>query len=282
MERRNFLKLPLAAGAGILAANTLGIQSATAATSTALSTPAVGLKGFGYNVKDSLTLAQFNNLNLDWYYAWNAAPNKGPANNFIPMIWSDGTNMDANIKKVMDQLSLTGTKHLLGFNEPDFAEQANMTTGEAVAAWAKLEATGLRLGSPATIKPNAWWMDTFMTKAKAANLRIDFVTMHCYGWPNADDFLRKVDTLHEKWGLPVWVTEYAVADFSASASVPNRYGRTQVNEFMQATVEGMRARPYVERFAWKTRASTDPVMGTSALFDSRGWRTSTGHLWSSL
>ncbi|WP_237715317.1 hypothetical protein [Arthrobacter sp. TB 23] len=34
---------------------------------------------------------------------------------------------------------------------------------------------------------------------------------------------------------------------------------------MRGTVAGMRAMPYVEPFAWKTRAITDPKMGNSAL-----------------
>jgi hypothetical protein len=44
----------------------------------------------------------------------------------------------------------------------------------------------------------------------------------------------------------------------------------------------MRKMPYVERFAWKNRPIMDPVMGNSALFDTRGWRTSTGRLYASL
>ena len=38
---------------------------------------------------------------------------------------------------------------LLGFNEPDLAEQANMTVEKALELWPRLEATGMRLGSPA-------------------------------------------------------------------------------------------------------------------------------------
>lgn len=279
MERRNFLRLPLAAGAAILATNALGVQPAMALAPAVSGIP-TGLKGFGWGSKGDLALSQLNSLNLDWYYGWSSKYPTTPEN-FVPMVWGGGA-VDTAISNIKSQLSLTHADTILGFNEPDFKKQAAMTTGEAVAAWPKLEATGLRLGSPATIAPNAWWMDTFMTKAKNAGLRIDFVTMHCYGWPNAADFLRKVDRLHDKWGLPVWVTEYAVADWSATATVKNRYSRTQVNEFMEATVKGMRARPYVERFAWKTRAAGDISMGSSAIFHTDGALTTTGKLYASL
>ena len=121
-----------------------------------------------------------------------------------------------------------------------------------------------------------------MAKAKLKGLRVDFMTMHCYGWPNVEDFLGKVKMLHEQYGKPVWVTEYAVADWQATATKPSRYSRAATNDFMRGTVEGMRAMPYVERFAWKTRSVSDPVMGNSALFYANGDRTPTGRLYSSL
>jgi hypothetical protein len=40
-------------------------------------------------------------------------------------------------------------KTILGFNEPDLAGQANMTVGQALDLWPRLQATGRRLGSPA-------------------------------------------------------------------------------------------------------------------------------------
>ena len=106
--------------------------------------------------------------------------------------------------------------------------------------------------------------------------------VHIYRGPNATDFLRKLEKAHDKYGLPIWVTEYAVADFKATSRIPNRYRRAQVNEFMEATVQGMREMPLVERFAWKTRAAGDIKMGPSTLFHTDGSLTSTGKLDASL
>ena len=121
-----------------------------------------------------------------------------------------------------------------------------------------------------------------MAKAKSKGLRVDYVTMHRYAWPKADDFLNKVAMLYEKYGKPVWVTEYAVADWNATSTRRSVYSRAQTEDFMRATVAGMRAMPFVERFAWKTRAATDPRMGCSALFHTDGRLTSTGRLYASL
>ena len=175
------------------------------------------------------------------------------------------------IGKIMRGLPQTQAKHLLGFNEPDYATQANMSVDQAISLWPQLQKTGLRLGSPVTVKFSSPWLKDFMTKAKNKGLRVDFMTMHCYGWPNVDDFLGKVTSLYEMYGKPIWVTEYAVADWQATSTKPSRYSRTTTNEFMRASVAGMRAMPYVERFAWKNRPGTDPVMGNSAIFSPDGF-----------
>jgi hypothetical protein len=186
------------------------------------------------------------------------------------------------IVKIMSQLPQTQAKHLLGFNEPDHVAQANMSVDQAISLWPQLQKTGLRLGAPVTVNVTSPWLKDFMAKAKLKGLRVDFMTMHCYGWPNVDSFLGKVKTLYDLYGKPIWVTEYSVADWEATATKPSRYSRAQTEDFMRGTVAGMRAMPFVERFAWKTRDITDPVMGNSALFDERGWRTSTGRLYASL
>lgn len=280
MERRDFLKLPLAVSGAIIATSAMGVQPALAASKSVVA-PKTGLKGMGFaGGMTSTDVKKLSSLKLDWYYNWGASYRPSPTN-FVPMI-RDNRKLDRDIRDFTAQLGETKAKVLLGFNEPDYAAQANLTVDQALSLWPKLEATGMRLGSPATVGANAEWMNSFMTKAKQKGLKVDFVTMHRYAWPKATQFLEIVDTLHDKWGLPVWVTEYAVADWSASSTQPNRYSRTQVNEFMQATVEGMRERPYVERFAWKTRAAKDLKMGSSAIFHTNGALTSTGRLYASL
>jgi hypothetical protein len=116
---------------------------------------------------------------------------------------------------------------------------------------------------------------------KREGLRVDFLPIHIYGWPIADDFLGKVAESHEKYQLPIWATEYAVADFKATSNRPNRYSRQQVPQFRTETVAGMSEMPFVERFTWKTRATTNRKMGTSALFHADGTLMSVGRLYAS-
>lgn len=275
MERRQFLTLPLAALAvpGVIAA---GAGSAQAAT------PARALKGASNGGSDAVSFRQIKGLNADWYYTWQSTRTYTGLP-FVPMIKDARRLLEQDaLGYVNRELGQTKTKNLLGFNEPDHPLQANMSVDEAVRLWPLLQTTGLRLGSPATIGPTSPWLDRFMLRVKRENLRVDFMTMHCYAWPNSDSFLRKVAALHEKYERPVWVTEYAVSDWRATKTRRSEYTRPQVEKFMRETVVGMRKMPFVERFAWKVRPIDDPQMGTSAMFNRDGSMTSTGKLYASL
>lgn len=279
MERRQFLIMPLAA----LAAQGAPLMATAATIAPAAIHPPRALKGVAHGGDDALALKQLRSLKADWYYSWAAKYTIATSPAFVPMIWSANTLLQRNaIGDVMSQLPETKTKHLLSFNEPDHPGQASMSVDEAIGLWPHLQSTGLRLGSPGTVNAASPWLDQFMTKANKANLRVDFMTMHCYGPPDVGSFLAKVAYLHHKYGRPVWVTEFAVADWSATPSHPSRYTGMEIRSFMRAAVAGMRAMPFVERFAWKTREPFDPAMGSSALYHTDGRLTATGRLYASL
>jgi RNA polymerase sigma factor (sigma-70 family) len=187
-----------------------------------------------------------------WYYNW--APDNddvpGPSGvEFVPMIWGKANVTDATLR----QASSEG-EELLGFNEPDMGGQANMSVEDALAAWPKLEATGMRLGSPAVAYGGdtaGGWLDRFMKGAKQKGLRVDFITLHWYGSDFSDaavgQFLGYVDAVHERYGLPIWVTEYGLTNFSGSPKYPTG---AQEAAFIKGTTAGMQTRSYVERYAW--------------------------------
>lgn len=282
MDRRKFLKLSsLAVPGAIIAANAVPAAASAAAPSTNPTTRV--LKGFGTGARTELAVTQMLQLELDWFYTWGKLHNLGqPANDFTPMIWGPSSATPAVIAEIEANLWKTGSTRLLGFNEPDLDSQANISVDKALQLWPILEKTRLKLGSPATISPNTAWMNEFMSRAIQQGRRIDFVTCHIYQSPDAKNFLRKIDDLHSRWGKPIWITETAVADWDATASNPSRYGRTQVNEYLQEIWAGVQQRSYVERFAWKTRASLDPQMGSSAFFHTDGSITSTGKVYAAL
>lgn len=67
---------------------------------------------------------------------------------------------------------------MLGFNEPDGRDQANMSVERALDLWPELEAAGVMLGSPAAVKGTKPGMTEFMAGAKSRGYRVDFVAVH--------------------------------------------------------------------------------------------------------
>ena len=197
--------------------------------------------------------AALADVGAGWYYNWgsNNDDMPGPTGvEFVPMIRAKGDATDATIAKAKKESG----GELLGFNEPDMAGQADMSVDDALAAWPKLQATGLRLGSPSVAYGGdtpGGWLDRFMTGAKQKGYRVDFITLHWYGSDFSaaavDQFLGYVDAVHKRYNKPIWVTEYGLMNFSGSPKYPSA---SQLVTFIKGTTKGMQSRSYVERYAW--------------------------------
>ncbi|MBF4160247.1 glycosyl hydrolase [Nocardioides acrostichi] len=188
-----------------------------------------------------------------WYHAWTAEPPGYIGTTkarFVPMMWGAGSLTD-------DELA-AAAEHgpwLLGFNEPDLASQSNLSVGEALDLWPRLESTGLRLVSPAVAYGGAdpdGWLDRFMQGAADRGLEVDAVALHWYGgdWhPRAAvrQLTGYLDAVHERYGKPVWLTEFALMRFGVDPSVPA--ARTQAR-FLRLAAEALAERRWVRRWAW--------------------------------
>lgn len=53
------------------------------------------------------------------------------------MLWSNATDLTSVWANNVKAEKTRGGDYLLGFNEPDLGEQANMTVSQSVAAWKK-------------------------------------------------------------------------------------------------------------------------------------------------
>ncbi|MFP5229297.1 MAG: glycosyl hydrolase [Acidobacteriota bacterium] len=181
-----------------------------------------------------------------WYYNWTPRPSKGETRaEFVPMLWGAG-NVDADLRAAEQ----TGAKALLAFNEPDSATEGTVSVQEALTLWPKLEATGLRLGSPATTTGSPW-LDEFMTQAKARKLRVDFLCLHWYGDITAPDPVGELQkyllSYWDRYHLPIWLTEFSGADFSFH----HRHATVADNaRFAAAAAAMLEQLPFVERYAW--------------------------------
>lgn len=234
----------------------------------------------GVGLKDRTGAPQLQALKVSWYYTWTPQPMDDPVSaKFVPMVWG-GRWLNSQISALQGK---PVAPELLALNEPDQVGQSNMSVQDAVAAWPALSQLGTRISSPATSAPLGGWALSFEKRAKASNLRTDFVAIHIYGPPDPQKFLQRLDAAYKHYRKPIWITEFAVADWSAREAGTNRYSEEQVMAFMKAVIPELEKRSYVERYAWfgAGRGSGKEAVRTSRLVDNRGALTPLGRLYAS-
>lgn len=211
-----------------------------------------------------------NELKAGWYYNWGSTPFTKlgyEGVEYVPMLWN-GYDFNANLANAKKSES----KYVLGFNEPDYVKQANMTVAQAISLWPSLMNIGKRVGSPATVtwpSSNTKWFQPFMNQLSANNLDVDFITIHCYpddwngGKSMAEWFLETVvDSAWEMYHKPIWITEFSTSG--------NGITQAGTKSFIEYLLPELDEREYVERYSFFSFDKAD--------FEGGLWWYSTGAL----
>lgn len=193
-------------------------------------------------------------LNASWFYNWDINMSSGQDCEYAAIrqqpYWPGlGQNWQT-----------LGVNHLLGFNEPDNpVEDAYKKLNEgsrdaAIAQWPPLLETGLRVGAPAVTDGGKWWLTEFMSKANAADLRIDYVPIHYYrsysnnNYPEgaANQLYNFLKDIYDAVQRPIWVTE-----FNNGANWTNDTDPTYAQNaaVIDAMIQKMDETPWIERYA---------------------------------
>lgn len=178
-------------------------------------------------------------LQVSWNYEWEPTGNSTANIEFVPMIKGRAQNKDFRWEQVRKR---GGQTHMLGFNEPMAAKQGDLTVDEAIELWPKEQMIGLRLGSPArTDGANGDnWLKEFMQKADAKGYRVDFICVHCYNRSTAAGLRNFLRDDYEKYGRPIWLTEFNSQLTSLS----------EQEKFIADVTEMMEELPFLERYAY--------------------------------
>ncbi len=118
-------------------------------------------------------------VNEEWEYDYDNVATSTLDVEYVPM------RHDANWDSYSNINSKQKSTHALAFNEPDQTNQANMTVGQAIAAWPNMTESGLRVGAPAVSDSGVTgqgldWLYSFMGQATSLNYRVDFIPIHWY------------------------------------------------------------------------------------------------------
>ncbi len=213
--------------------------------------------GYGYHSVADLTALS---AGVSWWYNWAFEPDaalRGGAYRsldveYVPMIWGPGSDLTAAAGDIPGDAAA-----LLGFNEPNFGSQADLSAADAAARWPELEALadarGLKLVSPAVNFCGGdcrdtdpfHYLDEFF--AACAGCRVDAIAIHVYvgcnptGQNHAEWLINHVETYQTRFDLPLWLTEFACDSATSEAE--------QI-AFLEDAVAYLEGEPRIERYAW--------------------------------
>ena len=204
--------------------------------------------------ESAVWLSRFEKFRPCWHYGWtywdnlDLVPNYPSDIEYVPLVNKYHIE-EPEPRAMLEKMASEGRiQNLLGYNEPDLAGQGNMNVSEALRLWPKYEelkriseAAGQPLslggpvvavsalcgtsckGAPTTPCKHGNWQKDFMDGVSQRQLEVDFMPLHIYDIPDPEKFLTFVDDVHNCYGLPIWITEFAKRDWSANATKPNKY-----------------------------------------------------------
>ncbi len=209
---------------------------------------------------------------VSWFYNWGNVPNANIADvpsaetiEFIPMCWNANYNADG-IREYCK--AHPETKYLLGFNEPNFKAQANMTPEVAAEKWPAVKALadelGLELVGPAVnYSPDGPENDPFTWYANFVKLvgtdAFDYIALHCYsgGTGGMQDM---IDRFYALYGKKIWLTEFSMGgDGGINVGSPE----AQISSMVQQ-LEYLEKSDKVFRYSWfiaKGTTTRSPYIG---------------------
>jgi len=199
--------------------------------------------GYGWHYKASTGLG---GISLD-VSAWAAA-----GIHWLPMVW-DGAGLQFAETEVSTLGWGSDRKALLGFNEPNFADQANMSPEQAAALWPRVEQLAAYHGIEKIVSPavafhdtnqGVDWLGRFLELC--AGCKVDAIAFHsytCYG-----RFLKDHIDLYRSFGKPLWLTEFACAE-GGDLNTGRLSAEGQMT-YMREAIPMLERDPDVEMYAW--------------------------------
>ena len=221
----------------------------------------------------SVLPARFDNsIRFVYVLPWRWSSKKGIAGNIeggLNVNWKYDWNIDQNSTRDLEYVAIRQTRYwpglsqnwqsrgvnqLLGYNEPDKADQANIPIADALSSWPDLLATGLRIGSPAPSDGGrSSWLYPFIQQADASDLRVDFVPLHYYWCFNpadpagaANQMYGFLKSAYDQVKRPLWVTEWNNGANWTTCGDPTF---AQQQAAVAAMVAMLDSTPFVERYA---------------------------------
>ena len=224
---------------------------------------------------------------MSWWYDWSPSSNESVREvypplgiDFAPMAWGLNFN-ENNMRQYLD--SNPDVKYLLGFNEPNFENQANLTPQQEADAWPILESIAddynLKIVGPAVNNSStygAWdYLDAFFEAC--TDCRVDFIAVHVYrkDQERFKEFIREA----YQYGKPVWLTEWA-GNAGAQGAIWPETPDVHMN-YLADTTRWLESEANIYRYAWFVGRNKEGVQNWpyNGLLGENGATTALGEVY---
>lgn len=191
---------------------------------------------------------------VSWSYNWANTPAASQENKykqygiqFVPMCWNNNYSSD-NISAYY-AAHADKQNYLLGYNEPNLTDQANMTPQQAAAKWndvvdvakknnARLISPALNWGTLPGYSNGVQWLQEFFTLVNPND--VHGIAVHIY--MNAAKSMIGDLQRYKVFGKPLWLTEFCAWDGTSSSAAQC--------QFMVQSINYLEQDDDLERYAW--------------------------------
>ena len=142
-----------------------------------------------------------------------------------------------------------------------------MQVDTALEYWPTIQSLPLAVVSPSVAHMEGPWLEEFITKADSQCARLNYLGIHWFAGPNPTLFKQKLTDAYLNNGKrQILLTEFAVADWSATTVADNRHSKESVLEFMKDVIPWMEQQDWIAGYTWFSFDISSPQGTSSALF----------------
>ena len=185
---------------------------------------------YSWGTGDGFSDGRWSFCDVDQHATSPADAARADGMEFVPMFWNSVP--DPNNLSATQIANFQAASHVMGFNEPERPDQANLTPANAAAKWANVvtiaNTYNLKIVGPCMTKDAFTWYDEWLTECNnlypGVGCHHDAVCIHMYLQPHPCDTSKSWECFgdatgyHAKMHLnrwwndygnkPIWVTEY--------------------------------------------------------------------------
>mmetsp|Transcript_27421 Transcript_27421/g.40494 ORF Transcript_27421/g.40494 Transcript_27421/m.40494 type:complete len:643 (+) Transcript_27421:231-2159(+) len=209
---------------------------------------------------------------------------------FVPMFWS---SVPSTLTE--DEIAnFQAATHVIGFNEPERTDQANLTPAQAATMWADVVAIAneynLQIVGPCVTKDAYDWYDQWLTACDSlygagVGCQHDKVCIHMYLQPHPCNTSKSWECVgdetgyHAKYYLnkwyddygnkPIWVTEYGCYPWIAGGCDASKH--SVIMDQLTSIYESDEFSNKLERYNWFTTYASDPLAFGSGALNVPNW-----------